>query len=355
MGLVLEEVLEICAQHHAGLGVSPVRPSAARPEGERPLSAALSIDVVVLCLDREQETQECIDSVLRQDHPGVQLWLVDQGSQPQTAGRLSARAQADGFHFLHSGPVGIAAGRNIGFGRGTAEVIVSLDNDALLADAGSLSRVAELMAAKDAPAVVGFAVYDGSGSGPDHHCWVYPRPVETHFGKSFSAARFCGGAHAIRRRAFESVGGYDETFFFFGEELDLAYSLIAHGFEIHYQPEVAVWHKASDEARIDWDTGRYYYNVRNMLYLNEKHFRNPGMRWQYAAGFLIKGLRNGLSSQAWRGVRDGLRLAASLPPGPGLDADARRYIEAHELEPRGSRWTRFRQEVMAPMRPTGTP
>ena len=51
-----------------------------------------------------------------------------------------------------------------------------------------------------------------------------------------------GAALAIRRQAFDSVGGFDESYFMYAEELDLCKRLRAAGWEIHYTPEAAVTH-----------------------------------------------------------------------------------------------------------------
>jgi N-acetylglucosaminyl-diphospho-decaprenol L-rhamnosyltransferase len=51
-----------------------------------------------------------------------------------------------------------------------------------------------------------------------------------------------GAALAIRRTAFQAVGGFDEAFFMYGEEVDLCRRLGAAGFEIHYAPVTTVVH-----------------------------------------------------------------------------------------------------------------
>jgi GT2 family glycosyltransferase len=307
-----------------------------------------AIDVVVLCLDRLQDTLECIDSVLAQDHPDVRLWVLDQGSEPASRGVLRQRAERDGFSFTEGRRTGVAAGRNTGYRMGRAPVIVALDNDAVLSDEGVLTRVSDRFAAEEALGALAFAVLDYKQGGPDIASWGYPWPVETHLQREFPTARFCGAGHAIARKAYEASPGYDEQLFFFGEELDLSWWLIALGYEIRYAPQLAVRHKTSAEQRIDWANGRYYYSVRNMLYLTRKFFGRPTMVAGYAGGFLLKGVRNGLFKAAVSGIRDGLRLKNRQPVKPALDDTALRYIMKHEFEPRGSAWKRLVNETVFP-------
>jgi GT2 family glycosyltransferase len=308
-----------------------------------------AIDVVVLSLARLEDTHECIDSVLAQDHPDVRLWVLDQGSEQSTVTSLKQRARADGFYFGEVGRVGVAAGRNQGYRMGKAPVIVALDNDAVLSDAGVLTRVEQRFAADPKLGALAFAVHDYAAGGPDVGSWGYPWPVESHFHREFLAARFCGAGHAVSRTAFEATHGYDDQLFFFAEELDLSWSLISLGYEIRFVPEIAVRHKSSQEQRIGWSGDRYYYNVRNMVYLHRKYWHDPLMLVEYSLGYLLKGLRNGLTTTAIRGLKDGLLMKYDQHASPRLSKAAREYIAKNEYAPRGSAWQRFRREVVLPL------
>ncbi|MSQ98770.1 MAG: glycosyltransferase [Xanthomonadales bacterium] len=311
-----------------------------------PQAVDAAIDVVVLSLDRLRDTHECIDSVLEQDHTQVRLWVLDQGSEPATVASLRQRSLADGFAFVEVGRIGVAAGRNRGYRMGKAPLIVALDNDAVLSDTGVLTRVAQRFATNAKLGVLAFAVHDYAKGGPDMGSWSYPWPVASHFNREFLAARFCGAGHAVSGAAFAASPGYDEQLFFFGEELDLSWSLISLGYEIRYIPEIAVRHKSSQEQRINWAEGRYYYNVRNMLYLQRKYWHDPWMLLEYLLGYLVKGLWNGLTRPTIKGLKDGLRMQYQGKDSPVLGEAALAYVLAHEYAARGSAWQRFHREVM---------
>jgi GT2 family glycosyltransferase len=51
-----------------------------------------------------------------------------------------------------------------------------------------------------------------------------------------------GAALAIRREAFEAVGGFDESFFMYFEDADLCYRLNAAGWQVHFAPVTTVRH-----------------------------------------------------------------------------------------------------------------
>ncbi len=59
----------------------------------------------------------------------------------------------------------------------------------------------------------------------------------------------CGAALAIRRKAFEAVGGFDESFFMYYEEVDLCYRLAQAGWQVHFTPETEITHMGGTSTR----------------------------------------------------------------------------------------------------------
>ena len=76
--------------------------------------------------------------------------------------------------------------------------------------------------------------------------WPHDRPRVVQWVK--------GAALAIRRTAFDRVGGFDPEFFMYFEETDLCYRLIEAGWEIHFTPATTIVHKggaSTDQVRAE--------------------------------------------------------------------------------------------------------
>jgi GT2 family glycosyltransferase len=58
-----------------------------------------------------------------------------------------------------------------------------------------------------------------------------------------------GAALLIRRAAFDAVGGFDESFFMYAEEIDLSWRLQAAGWETHFAPVTTVMHAGCASTR----------------------------------------------------------------------------------------------------------
>jgi GT2 family glycosyltransferase len=322
-----------------------------RTTEQRPVSP--TVDVVILSWNRLSDTLQCVESALSQKGVAVHVWLVDQGSEMSSLLHFRTLAQQERVHLVELGHnVGVAAGRNVGMGLGQAPFIVSLDNDASFRDESVLRRMVERFESEPDLGAVAFAIYKNGTNMPDFASWGYPLAVETHFQEHFDTARFCGAGHAIRRDALNETQWYDENLFFFGEELDLSFQLVHRGYRICYDPSLAVNHALSPESRLDWKSQRFYFNVRNMVYLNYKYFRNPIQIVLYSLGYLVKGAFNKAPGPTIRGLVDGFRLAfQNKHRCVRLSSVASQYIQMFEFEARGSAWTRFQKEVLAPLGP----
>ena len=60
---------------------------------------------------------------------------------------------------------------------------------------------------------------------------------------------FIGFAHLVRRETFVAIGGYRESFEFYGEEKDYCRRLIDAGFRTVYLPDALVMHEPDQAGR----------------------------------------------------------------------------------------------------------
>jgi GT2 family glycosyltransferase len=73
--------------------------------------------------------------------------------------------------------------------------------------------------------------------------------------------RFIGFAHIVRRSLFLELGGYRESFYFYGEEKDYCLRVLDAGFDIVYMPSARVVHAPNPSTR---SRSRYVrYVIRN--------------------------------------------------------------------------------------------
>ena len=301
------------------------------PEGE------YDADVVILSLDRAEETLAAIRSALAQCGMSRHVFVVDQGSRPEALARLAAEIawRQDATLVALDCNHGVAGGRNRGSSLGHGRVIFGLDNDAEFADATTLARAVAALDEDRTLAAIGCRILLHACDTDDLSSWGYPSSLLPRAGESFDTVTFVGAGHAIRRAAWDA---YDEALFFCWEEFDFCLRAIEHGWRIRYRGDIAVRHKVSPEQRVTWSGTRWFHFVRNRLYIERKW----GAAWPALlprlAFYLIKGARNHVLMQTMHATLAVIRLSSRVTARRHSPA-ARQYLRLNDAAHRGHRMT----------------
>jgi len=197
----------------------------------------------------------CLDSLAAQTFQNFEILLVDNGSTDGSA--EAAEAHWPGIRvFRQTENTGFAAANNLGARHARGEWLALLNNDAFPAPdwLATLLRATEqypeyaffasrLLMADDPDRIDGTGdVYHVSGVvwNRQHQHPAHLADPDTH--EVFSPQ---GAAAFIRREAFLGVGGFDESYFSYHEDIDLAFRLRLQGHRCLYVPDALVYHKGS--------------------------------------------------------------------------------------------------------------
>jgi GT2 family glycosyltransferase len=160
--------------------------------------------------------------------------------------------------------VGFAAAANQGVRATSAPYVLLLNPDATL-EPNALSALLEALESHPTAGAVGALVRNPDGSvQPTKRAFPTLRQSISHglvgifrpanrgtraytlADDDFTAPRtvdwVAGPAMAVRREAFENVGGFDEAYFFFVEDVDLCKRLWQRGWEVWFTPGAEVVH-----------------------------------------------------------------------------------------------------------------
>jgi GT2 family glycosyltransferase len=292
-------------------------------------------DVVILSLDRVEDTIAAIRSALAQAGVSRHVFIVDQGSRPENLARLAAEAagRQDATLLTLDYNHGVAGGRNHGSSLGHGRVIFGLDNDAEFADARTLARAVAALDEDPKLAAIGCRILLYARGADDLSSWGYPTSLLPRAGDSFDAVTFVGAGHAIRRSAWD---GYDEALFFCWEEFDFCLRAIERGWRIRYRGDIAVRHKVCPDRRVTWSSIRWFQFVRNRLYIEHKW----GTGWfgllPRMAYYLLRGARNHVLMQTLRALPAAIRLSRGVTV-QRHSALAQRYLVRNDTAHR-DRW-----------------
>jgi len=188
------------------------------------------ISVVIPAHNEEAWIEGSVRSVLKQDDPGAfEVIVVNNGSTDHTA----QVARAAGALVVDEARRGPAAARNAGVRISKGEIVAFLDADCV-APSGWLRSLVEPFHDLDVTGVTGcFHFHDSNHLA--HRIMFrlhlgYVEPTLIWFSRKFLRfTPFSGANFAVRRSAFNRVGGFDESMTFWGEDTYIAHRLAAVG------------------------------------------------------------------------------------------------------------------------------
>jgi GT2 family glycosyltransferase len=172
---------------------------------------------------------------------GAEILVVSDGHDPAAAS-LADRHGA-GFVGL-AAPAGLNAARNAAVGATSGEVIVFVDDDVEVAPRWLEAILEGVRSSPDRDVFGGPIAPRLEGGGP-RACGREPPPITTlDFGAQSRDVPFVWGANmAIRRSAFERVGGFDETISGRGDEEEWLRRYAAGGGRVRYLADAALTHR----------------------------------------------------------------------------------------------------------------
>jgi hypothetical protein len=75
-----------------------------------------------------------------------------------------------------------------------------------------------------------------------------------------------GSFMMMKREVYEKVGGFDEQFFMYGEDLDFCYRIQQNDFKVYYYPRTQIIHyKGESTKRSSLDETKYFYNAMHLF------------------------------------------------------------------------------------------
>jgi GT2 family glycosyltransferase len=208
--------------------------------------------VVIVTKDRRDETLRAVGSAVAQ-RPPVEVLVVDDGSSDGTAAAVR-EAFPDVRVEQHDRSEGLVVRRNEAAELASAALIVSIDDDSVFTSEGV---VAATVAEFDDPRVGAVAMPYIDVPQGEHVLQRAPGEVGL-----YVTHRFRGTAHALRRDAFLSLGGYRGMLFQQGEEPDLSIRLLDAGYVVRLGRADPVRHLASPSRDIE---RQWFYECRNEI------------------------------------------------------------------------------------------
>lgn len=255
----------------------------------------MKLSVVIVNYNVKYYLEQTLCSVFRAAGSlALDVWVVDNASTDGSQEYITRRFPQ--VHYLYNQEnVGFSKANNQAIRQSDGEYVLLLNPDTIVGEDVLEACVRFLDAHSDAGAV-GVAMLKDNGG----FAWESRRGVPTPFTSFCKMSGLCslfprsrtfgkyymryldenreneieivsGAFNMIRRSALDRVGLLDETFFMYGEDIDLSYRILQGGFHNYYLPVNILHYKGESTQKSSYRYVHTFYNA--MLIFFNKHFR----------------------------------------------------------------------------------
>ncbi len=232
-----------------------------RTEGVSQLEGALPrVAVIVLTYCNESEAAACLESLARSTYRALTVVVVDNASPDHSAERLRARFP-NVVHLQAGTNGGYTAGNNRGIEWALthdADYIMVLNDDTDV-DPDCVSRLVQAAVDTGVAAVVPQILYFDQPETVWYAGGIYSRlrAMGTHLRENQPVDRSqkrmaitfaCGCCFLAHADVFRAVGGFDESYFTYVEDLEFSIRLQSAGYTLLYEPTARVLHRIGRAA-----------------------------------------------------------------------------------------------------------
>ncbi len=296
---------------------------------------------------------KCLDHVYGSDLDRTpQVIVVDNGSTDDSVARVR-QAHPEALVLEAGRNLGFSAANNLALAEVSGEFVLLVNTDALL-EKGCARALLDLVDAIPRVGMAGPQLLNEDGTPQTSYEAAPTLATETlnrSLLKKLFPSRFpgkgrrlsgpeavealIGAVMMIRKTALEELGGFDEDYFFFLEETDLAVRMRAAGWKVLHEPRARAVHLQGATAKTYQAAARIeFYRSRYLFF--QKHYGTRSMRVLKSVlklNLLLNVLFLGMAKLATLGkfhsIAENYRVKKELwewhrhgcPPGPGLPRD----------------------------------
>ncbi|MEM9201654.1 MAG: glycosyltransferase family 2 protein [Actinomycetota bacterium] len=310
------------------------------------MSDSPSIGIIIVSYNTCEPLRACLTSLAAAEVAGLQdVVVVDNASTDDTMTELPVAFPA--VTFVDAGAnVGFARGCNLGARHTDADLLVFLNPDTLV-PSGAIEALVDAYQRRPDAGQIGGRTFDDSGTLDPSSCWGAPSLWSTLcFATGLSVVfrhhpRFdpeslggwerdserdvgvvTGCLCLMPRAVFEHVGGFDERYFLYGEDIDLSMRVREAGFSTFITPEAAITHSVGAASASSVQRTVFVLTGRMTVYR---------LRFNPINGFVLRVL-----------YVVGIAVRAALPPQASGSGTERRSAWRPALRRIGEWWPGYR-------------
>lgn len=235
----------------------------------------MKLSIIIVSYNAATYLEQCLLSVERFLPKHAEIIVFDNASPEREIEKFPAQFPQVQF-ILHNENVGFSKGNNLAVKQAQGEYVLILNPDTIVY-ADFFPKIMEFAEKTQNLGALGVKMLDGNENFlPESKrniptAWSsFNKLFSGNSGKTYYASHIqdnenakvevlSGACMLMKKTVFEEVGGFDEQYFMYGEDIDLSYTLLQHGYQNHYLGEVTITHfKGESTIKDDVYLQRFY-------------------------------------------------------------------------------------------------
>ncbi|MCQ2009549.1 glycosyltransferase family 2 protein [Sporolactobacillus sp. STSJ-5] len=241
--------------------------------------------VIVLNWNNYNDTAECIHHLEKLDYPNFSIVILDNHSVDGSAEKLKHEFEKTHTIIINSENLGYTGGNNVGMKvalNDGADYMLVLNNDTLVKDQLFLNKMIEFVKDKPNVGLMGPRIASTNGKliFTQYYSSRWWSKIESKYSLEFDkyghearlSSRLLGAALLINVKLINKIGMFDESFFMYSDEDDLALRAIIDGFDVVYFQSLTVYRKTEKDG-MEYNVRSIYYTTRNKVHMLKKNLK----------------------------------------------------------------------------------
>ena len=266
-----------------------------------------AVSVIIVSYKVRYYIEQCLNSVLR-SVPDAQILVVDNKSDDGSVEYLrerfpGAEVIANDFN------AGFGKANNMALAKATGKYVLFLNPDTVVAER-TIPGCIEYMEAHPETGAVGVRMQYGDGRFALESRRSLPTPSVsfwhmTGLGRLFPRSKVFARYHLtyldrdvecpidvvsgaymfVRKEALDKTGGFDESFFMYGEDIDLSYRILQQGYQNRYLPIPIIHYKGESTIKTSFRYAKVFYDA--MIIFFKKHFHKYSRLFEFVVKMVL--------------------------------------------------------------------
>lgn len=242
------------------------------------------VSIIIVSYNTKDLLRQCLQSISKNiKNVNFEIIVVDNASIDSSVKVAKSFPHVKVFENKEN--VGFSEGNNIGAKRAKGQILLFLNSDTQLLD-DNIDKAVELFEKDDKLGAVGGALFYGNGMQQRSYGNFYNLfnvAIMLFGGDKAELTKdrisvykdvdwVSGGFVFIKKEIFDEIGGFDENFFMYIEDMELCFRLKKMGYKVIFEPRLKASHMGQGSSSRSFAILQIY---KGILYFYKKHKTRP--------------------------------------------------------------------------------